>query len=294
MDNLLLAPYEPERDKAAIRAMLSGNELFDELFLKSERMFADGIFVARYDGVIAAFLGIDGLKRKAETTIFVSKAYRSMGIGTELIKKSDGLLSQSAAVERSMGACIDGDPASLQFLYKNGYYISYSSYTMERDGGLLPESHISVRQYEDEDYLICQNISEIAFFKMHEQVGMLPTYYFPPNDRERQSFAANKSNIYVMLVDDQIVAVGIIDGKELSHVSVRHDLQSRGFGRAFVAYLVNEIMRRGETVVKLGVVKGNPAKRLYESLGFKETSLHHWLTKYYRPDTRLSRPPVQE
>jgi ribosomal protein S18 acetylase RimI-like enzyme len=104
----------------------------------------------------------------------------------------------------------------------------------------------------------------------------------------------DKNNRFVMLNDGEIVAVGIIDGSELSHVSVRPDLQGRGYGRAFVSFLVNEIMRRGEKVVKLGVVKGNPAKKLYERLDFKEKSLHHWVTKYYRPDTRLSRPPSEK
>jgi hypothetical protein len=54
---------------------------------------------------------------------------------------------------------------------------------MEREGGRLPERNISVRQYEDDDYLICHNIWEISFYKMHERVGMLPTYYLPPNER---------------------------------------------------------------------------------------------------------------
>ncbi|WP_339265721.1 GNAT family N-acetyltransferase [Paenibacillus sp. FSL K6-1330] len=68
-------------------------------------------------------------------------------------------------------------------------------------------------------------------------------------------------------------------------------MQSRGYGKAFVSFLLNEMMHRGEKIVKLEVVKGNPAKTLYESLGFKEKSLYHIVTKYYRPDSRLSRPP---
>jgi len=291
VENLLIELYIPERDKAAISAMLCGNEQFDEMFQKSERMLSDSIFVARYNGVTVAFLSIDGFKRKAETTIFVSKDYRRMGIGTELIAKADKLLSQNEAVERSMGACLDGERSSLQFLYKNGFYISYSSYIMEHEGEPLPESHTSIRQYEDDDYLIFHGISEIAFYKMHERVGILPSYYFPPNERERKSFVEDRNNRFVMLIDEEIVAVGVIDGSELSHISVHPDLQSHGYGRAFVSFLVNEIMRRGEKIVNLGVVKGNPAKKLYESLGFKEKSLYHWLTKYYKPDTRLSRPP---
>lgn len=214
-----------------------------------------------------------------------------MGIGAALMAKADKLLSQNDTVERSIGVCKDGERCSLQFLYKHGYYISYSSNIMEREGVPLPEINISVRQYEDDDYEMCHNIWEIAFYQMHERVGMLPSYYYPPNETERKRFAEDKDNRFVMLVDGDIVAVGIIDGNEISHVSVRPDLQSRGYGRAFVSFLINEIMRRGNKIVKLGVLKDNPAKKLYESLGFKEVSLNHFVTKYYKPDSRLSRPP---
>ncbi|WP_449603714.1 hypothetical protein [Paenibacillus sp. Marseille-Q9583] len=38
-------------------------------------------------------------------------------------------------------------------------------------------------------------------------------------------------------------------------------------------------MRRGGEIVTLGVVKGNPAIKLYKSLGFKAKPLNHWVTK---------------
>lgn len=292
MEDLIIEPYQPERDKAVIRAMMCGDEQVEEL-LKCERMFPDGIFVARYNGMTVGFLSIDGIKRKAQTMIYVSEEYRRKGIGSALMAKVDHLLSLHKIVERSMGGCIDGDRSSLQFLYKNGYYISYSGFFMDRKGDFLPEQHISVRPYEDNDYETCLVLMEVAFYKLHESLDLLPTYYFPPNENERKRLFENKSNIYVLLVDGEIAGVGMINGNELSHVSVRYDLQSRGYGRPFVSYLVNEIMRRGNTIVKLGVLKGNRAKKLYESLGFKEKSLYHWLTKYYRPDTRMSRPPSE-
>ncbi|MEF3308710.1 GNAT family N-acetyltransferase [Paenibacillus sp. GYB004] len=294
MENLILEFYRRERDQAAIRAMLRGNEQFDEMFQNNEKIFSDGIIVARYSGVTAGFLSFGAFKRATMTTIFVHEEYRRRGIGTALIAKAGQLLSQNEAVERSMGTCMEGDRSSLQFLYKNGYYISYSSYMMERKDEPLPESKISVRPYEDDDYVPCHQIWELAFYHMHEKAGILPSYYYPPNDRERKRFIDDRNNRFVMQIDGDIVAVGVINGNELSHVSVRPDLQSRGYGRAFVSFLVNEMMRRGEENVKLWVVEGNSAKKLYESLGFKEKSLYHWLTKYYKPDTRLSRPPSMD
>lgn len=292
MEDLIIEPYQPKRDKNSIRAMLCGDEQIKEL-LKCERMFPDGIFVARYNGITVGFLSIDGIKRKAQTMIYVSEECRRKGIGTALMAKVDHLLTPHKIVERSMGGCMDGDRSTLQFLYKNGYYISWSSHIMEREGGYLPEQHISVRPYEDDDYETCHVLIEVAFYKLHDNLGMLPTYYFPPNENERKRMFDNKSNIYVLLVEGEIAGVGHIDGNELSHVSVRHDLQSQGYGRPFVSFLVNEIMRRGNTIVQLGVVKGNYARKLYESLGFNEKSLYHWLTKYYRPDTRMSSPPSE-
>ncbi|CAG7659007.1 GNAT family N-acetyltransferase [Paenibacillus allorhizosphaerae] len=297
MENTEIEAYIPERDKAAIRIMLCENEYFDETFQINEANVRDGIFVARYNGLTVGFLSLTNYKRGrgAGTTIFVSEEYRRMGIGTKLIKEADKLLSQYDAVERSEGACIDGDRSSLQFLYKNGYYINHSMYFMEREGEPLTESNFSFRQYEDDDYLTWHSISQIAFYKMRENVGILPSYYYSSSESERKSFLENKNNKFVMLVDGEIVAIGgITAGNELHLIAVRTDLQSRGYGRAFVSFLVNEIMRRGEKVVKLWVVKGNPAKNLYDRLGFKEKSLYHFVNRYYKPDSRLSRPPKED
>jgi ribosomal protein S18 acetylase RimI-like enzyme len=291
VEDLIIEPYNPERDKTLILVMLNENEQYDEMFRESEENLHGRIIVARYKGVTVGFLSFGPIKRQTVTTVFVRNEFRRMGIGSKLMRRANQLLSKNEAVERSIGLCMDVDSSSLQFIYKNGYYISYSSYIMEREGEPLTENHASIRQYEDDDYTICHNISELAFYKMHEHIGMLPSYYFPPNERERQRFVEDRNNRFVMLVDDEIVAVGIIDGSELSHVSVHPNLQGRGYGRAFVSFLVNEILRRGAKNVKLAVVKGNPAKKLYKSLGFKEKTLNHWVTKYYRPDTRLSRPP---
>lgn len=297
VENMTIDAYKPEREEAAIKFMLRGDEYFSETFQENEANFHEGIFVARYNGLPVGFFSLNNYKRGrgAGTTIFVSEEYRRMGIGTELIKKADKLLSHYDAVERSMGACIDGDRSSLQFLYKNGYYVSHSMYFMEREGETLTENNFSIRQYEDDDYLTWHNISQMAFYKMREHVGILPSFYYTSSEGERKSFLENKNNRFVMLVDGEIVAVGgIIAGNELHDVAVRTGLQSRGYGRALVSFLVNEIMRRGEKIVKLWVVKDNPAKKLYDRLGFKEKSLYHFVNRYYRPDSRLSRPPSED
>lgn len=51
-----------------------------------------------------------------------------------------------------------------------------------------------------------------------------------------------------------IFSHGTIFKRQLSFVCVRADLQSRGYGKPIVSFLVNEIMRRGEKTVTLCVV----------------------------------------
>ncbi|MGG3305985.1 GNAT family N-acetyltransferase [Paenibacillus lautus] len=292
MENLIIEPYKPERDISAIQAMLFKDEYFKEKFLETEINFPEGIFVACYNNVTVGFLSFSGFKgRGTEMTIFVRKEYRGKGIGSKLIESAEQLLNQYEAVERSIGACMDGDRSSLQFVCKNGYHILHSSYIMVREGEILPESHFPIRQYEDDDYPVWHVIREMAFYKMRERVGILPSYYIAPSEWERNNFLKDRNNRFVMDIDGEIAACGVIDGCELRQVAVRPDMQSRGYGKAFVSFLLNEMMHRGEKIVKLEVVKGNPAKTLYESLGFKEKSLYHIVTKYYRPDSRLSRPP---
>lgn len=291
MDQLIIEVYSPERDKAYILSMLHEDRHFLAIFVQNERNYSEGLYVARYGDVTAGFLSLNGLKRGTSTTVYVSRPYRRRGIGTKLMEKANEMLMRSDVVERSSGLCTDGDPDTLQFLYKHGYYRVHSSYLMERVGESLPESAVTIRQYEDEDYIPCHYVSELAFYLMREQVGILPSYYYEPEDWERISFNEDRNNRFVMLADDEIVAVGVIDGPDVRHVAVRPDRQGRGYGRAMVSFLENEIMRRGESTVELWVVYGNPAQRLYERLGFKTVSLHHLLQRYYRPESRLSRPP---
>ncbi|PWV99777.1 putative N-acetyltransferase YhbS [Paenibacillus cellulosilyticus] len=291
MDNLLIEAYNPERDRAAAHEMLREDKHFRDIFEQNERNYPEGLHVARYGGVMAGFLSLSGLKRGTGTTVYVSPPYRRTGIGTRLMEKAHQLLASSEAVERSSGLCIDGDSDTLQFLYKHGYYVVHSSYLMEREGEPLPGSSFTIRQYEDEDYLTCHYVSEFAFYLMRECVGIMPTFYYEPEEWERISFAEDRNNRFVMLSDGEIVAVGVIDGPDIRHVAVRPDRQARGYGGAMVSFLVNEIMRRGESTVELWVVKGNPAQKLYERLGFKTRSLHHIVQRYYRPESRLSRPP---
>ncbi|MEK4480635.1 MULTISPECIES: GNAT family N-acetyltransferase [unclassified Paenibacillus] len=95
---------------------------------------------------------------------------------------------------------------------------------------------------------------------MRQRVGMYPSFFYKPVEWEREQYAENKDNMFVMIVDETIVAVGKIAGNKISMVAISIEHQSRGYGRSFVKFLINEIISRGEDKAILEVVKGNFAK----------------------------------
>jgi len=132
---------------------------------------------------------------------------------------------------------------------------------MERTGESFPLEEIFVRNYEEKDYFEWDRICELAFYYMRQSIGMYPSFFYTPVEWEREQFAKNKDNMFVMIVDNTIVAIGKINGNKISIVAVSIEHQSRGYGRKFVKFLANEIISRGEDKVILEVVKGNFAKK---------------------------------
>lgn len=75
----------------------------------------------------------------------------------------------------------------------------------------------------------------------------------------------------------------------LGQLFVDAPLQRRGIGAAVMHRLIAEATREGQVMI-LGVVKTNPAKRLYERLGFRTS--HEDDRKFYmrrEPDTAASK-----
>jgi GNAT superfamily N-acetyltransferase len=56
----------------------------------------------------------------------------------------------------------------------------------------------------------------------------------------------------------------------LAQLFIERDLRQRGIGTDVVKWLIEEAARAGRALT-LGVVKTNPALRLYERLGFRTT-----------------------
>lgn len=142
---------------------------------------------------------------------------------------------------------------------------------MKHTEGKFEIGQLPVRTYSDEDYLQGHALYAQAFHEMRIKVGDFPeSMVEQPSEKNRQGWNADATNRFTWEENGEIVAHGHLEGNEIGSVSVRTDLQGQGIGKNFVMYLCNEIYNRGYKEVVLWCVVGNNARKLYDSLGFRE------------------------
>jgi ribosomal protein S18 acetylase RimI-like enzyme len=91
-----------------------------------------------------------------------------------------------------------------------------------------------------------------------------------------------KSGAYYLIAQEHNLIKGwILIGQDFSTLKpvqtagifslyVNPEYRSSGIGRKLINYAITELKQQGYQQVQLYVFTGNPAKRLYEQLGFKE------------------------
>ena len=146
---------------------------------------------------------------------------------------------------------------------------------------MFEEKALPVRKYREEDFVAAFTLEDEAFHEMRLGTGCFPdSKRSEPSEDMRNFYAEHAEGEYVYLEGDEIIGFAQIDGAELSSVSIKLSHQGKGLGRDFTKFLVNRILEKGETPFLYCVVGNDKARRLYESLGFKEISCNTYAEKY--------------
>lgn len=155
---------------------------------------------------------------------------------------------------------------------KCGYAPGFASAIMKYGGEKLTEKPLPIRAYRDEDFLDAYTLTDEAFHNMRLGTGLFPdSKLAPPNDKERAFWSETAAERFVYEKDGEIVGCGRICADALSFIAIKIARQGEGFGRDFVIYLTNRLLEKGEA--RLWCVVGNDkARKLYESLGYRETN----------------------
>ncbi len=234
-----------------------------------------GVIVKDECGVLAVGI-FTGADKKSSMTLYVKPSRRREGIGTMLLKALENNM-RNAGIEEIVCDFKDNELEKM-FLYKNGYKNWFYSNFMVYIGDKLTVDNCEIINYEDKDYDECHKIFSEAFHKMRLLVGLESTLS-RPNEKQKESYKENAENIFVLRADNKIVAATILDDNEIDGVAVAIDKQGKGYGKKLVSYSVNKLLDRGFQKVSLWVVEGNPAKFLYEKLGFTTERMHEFVIK---------------
>ncbi len=279
-----------------IKSMFDTDASLGKTFKKVIESGSGEIYLSCEANEITGFLMLKRVTAlQAAISVFINEKHRYRGIGTELLRFSDKLISNSSY--ENVTCDFSRDSGVAHFFEKNGYNLYCHVIEMERCNTLITlderskelmrDENIVIRNYRDSDYLSWHTVSDIAFYLLRESLGMKPSYYNQLSKSERGRLAGDSSNRYVMEVKGIIAAVGVIYANKVHLLAVRPDLHRQGYGRLMVTFMINKIIKVNcpEKVI-ISVLSGNPAKYLYEQLGFREISCHSTYIKCYRPYSR--------
>ncbi|MGN0477982.1 MAG: GNAT family N-acetyltransferase [Hominenteromicrobium sp.] len=258
----------------AVREMLERDAQNSALFLRVLQDMPGAHEIVWADGRLAA------LTCRAMTDrlllIFVAPERRRQGIGSAVLHRAEEQFSAG----KLSGFYNIGCSAAEAFAKKHGYARHYDCAYMEYTGEPFPVEPIPVRPYTDADYPESQSVRANAFHRMRVAVGDFPeSTVAQPSEADRRVWAEEAENYFLYTDHGEIVGVGCLTGNEIFSVSVRCDRQGQGIGRKFVPYLANILLRRGYGTVALECVVGNPARRLYDRLGFTEVYTERFVQK---------------
>jgi len=143
----------------------------------------------------------------------------------------------------------------------------------------LVKTSQSLRPANHHDYDFLHHVHKATLKKYITQIWGWDENW--QRDHFRDHFDPAKRQIIVLNGND-IGAIGI-EKREgdifLAYIAILPDYQGQGIGTTLIRQLLSEAFEAGSAVV-IHVLKGNPAKHLYERLGFtvvKETDIRYVL-----------------
>ena len=139
----------------------------------------------------------------------------------------------------------------------------------------------TLRQAAEEDYTYLYNL-KVACLKEY-----VTAIYGWDEEYQQRHFAKNfePETIHIIVVDSkdvgQLSVMGAEDEIFIGGIYITPEWQDRGIGTAVIEDVIAAAHESGRAV-SLQVLRGNPARRLYERLGFQvyeETDTHYKLRR---------------
>ena len=230
-------------------------------------------------------VGLCSVRKGSEAFLYVYifPEYRNRGYGFLAARVAEEHLSTSETI--TIGTAYDSkNHIAGRFAENCGFINKFSTSVMAYLGKRFDNPVLPIRKYRDEDFSEAYTLSAEAFHVMRVETGHDPdSVPYAADEEARQYCLDTADGRYVYVVNNEIIGCANIDGAEIDNIAIAIPHQGKGYGRAFVKFLVNEILDKdmGEPFLYcLGVNK--KARQLYDSLGFTETACNVYAVKTIR------------
>lgn len=283
MKTYQVCKFNAELHLNQVPELISNNDFVKMDILKCLDLNPDCAWVVALESTLAGIGVFSGAGEKASYTLFVRESLRRQGIGTALL---NALEEHMKAVGVKEAVCdYMSEPVIDRFVSNKGYENWFRSRLMIYKGDILElnEAHMTagnleIVPYQDYFYPESQRIFSEAFHGMRLSVG-LPSVLSQPSEDERARYIENAENLFVLRAAGKQVAVVRLEAPEIDALAVDPACHRSGFGQILAIFAVNELMRRGHKEVSLWAVEGNPARFLYEKVGFESLRVHQFCQK---------------
>lgn len=234
--------------------------------------------ICRGDDVI----GLANMREGAEAFVYVYifPQHRRRGYGYLAVCALEQRVRSGAC--ESIATAYDGrNDIAKRLAEKCGYVKKSASSVMKYSGPKFDIPQLPVRNHRDEDFFEAFTMSAEAFHVMRVETGHCPdSVPYAADEEMRQYCLETADDRYVYVVDGEIVACAHIEGAEIDNVATKITHQGKGYGRNLVKFLVNVILEKDIGEPFLYCLEVNrKARKLYDSLGFKEIFLNEFAVK---------------
>lgn len=238
---------------------------------------ADGEFlscVSQNDEDIYAIRSADetiglALAAKGEPSflyVYIFPPYRNKGFGTAATQQLEQMLGDAIQT-----CCRFDDAPALHFLLRMGYGQDFISSYMVCNCTTHALADVPIRPYRTADFEAAHCLTAEAFHKMRLASGQFPNSVIAEPDAETENeWTETAHRRFVYESDGAVIGLLELGDGIIETVAVAPAFQNKGIGTLLVQFAVNRLMEEENTQVGLYCVVGNPARYLYEKLGFSE------------------------
>lgn len=198
--------------------------------------------------------------------VYIFPPCRNRGFGRAATEYLQTLLTPAVQT-----CCRSDDAPALRFLTLMGYAREFTSSYMVYKGPTHALADGPIRPYTAANFETAHCLTAEAFHKMRLASGQFPNSVIEEPDAETiKEWNETAHRRFVYESDGEVIGLLELGDGIIETVAVAPAFQKRGIGTYLIRYAVNRLLEEGHQEIGLYCVTNNPARCLYEKLGFTE------------------------